>query len=50
MLHHLQGIITIKASYFQGLTQAIVSPFAIQFARQIQVYRLVRLYHKNGKK
>jgi hypothetical protein len=40
MLHHLQGIITIKASYFQGLTQAIVSPFAIQFTRQIQVYRL----------
>ena len=50
MLYHLQGIITIKVSYFQGLTQAIVSPFAIQFTRQIQVYRLVVLYHKNGKK
>ena len=41
MLHHLQGIITIKASYFQGLTQAIVSPFAIQFTRQILIYRSI---------
>ena len=39
MLYHLQGIITIKASYFYGLTQAIVSPFAIQFTRQILIYR-----------
>ena len=41
MLYHLQGIITIKASYFYGLTQAIVSPFAIQFTRQILIYRYV---------
>ena len=41
MLYHLQGIITIKASYFYGLTQAIVSPFAIQFARQILIYRSI---------
>ena len=49
MLYHLQGIITIKASYFYGLTQAIVSPFAIQFTRQILIYQCVYYIKKTNK-